>query len=132
LVAFGTFTSRRSRGAILAVALLGSAALGLTGCASQASPFVGTWGSPGQAGEPSLVLGSDGSATGTDGCNQLVGKWTATSTGISFANQFAQTRMYCEGVDDWLGQASTATLSGSTLTILDASGAEIGTLDRHS
>ena len=117
---------------IAAASGLALAIVALAGCAP-ASPSggpsaVGTWGTDAPE-QPMLVLGADGSLSGTDGCNQLVGDWTQTGTTVDFGD-VATTRMLCSGVDTWLADLATGTLTGATLQILDADGAEIGTLSR--
>ncbi|MFC9560616.1 META domain-containing protein [Agromyces sp. NPDC056965] len=113
------------------------AATVLTACAGNpAEPVetvdpVGTWGDVAATGEPSLVLGDDGSLTGTDGCNRLIGTWTAEADTVAFV-EVASTRMLCEGVDTWLSTLATGTIEGDTLTVHDESGEEIGTLERAS
>lgn len=113
--------------AFAAVAL----ALGLAGCSAgtASGDVTGTWGTPDATGTPGLELKADQSATGTDGCNRLVGTWSLNGETIEFGT-FASTLMACEGVDTWLGQASTATVDGSVMTVQDSDGAEIGTLER--
>ena len=117
--------------------LIASAAM-LTACATNAGTDgaasadpVGTWGDADTRTEPSLALASDGVLTGTDGCNRLMGAWSADdATGtITFAD-VASTRMACEGVDTWLSGLATGTIAGETLTVFDADGGEIGTLPR--
>ena len=76
-----------------------------------------------------LALGLTGCSTGTDGCNRLVGTWSMSGDAVEFGT-FASNLMACEGVDTWLGGASTATVAGSTMTIQDADGDELGTLER--
>ena len=72
---------------------------------------VGTWGDAATADEPSLVLGDDGALTGTDGCNRLIGTWTAEADTVTFV-EVASTRMMCEGVDTWLELGPGRTLIG--------------------
>ena len=129
-------TTRDLTRRLCATAALG-AALILGGCAGgpgsgessgdDASP-VGTWGSE-DAGSPNLTLVDDGTVSGTDGCNRLSGSWTQDGPTVTFERMIS-TLMACEGVDTWLSQVSTATLDGDVLTVLDQSGAEIGTLER--
>jgi heat shock protein HslJ len=113
--------------AFAAVAL----ALGLAGCAAGtgSADVTGTWGTPDATGTPGLELNADQSVTGTDGCNRLVGTWSLNGDTIEFGT-FASTLMACEGVDTWLSGASTATVAGSTMTVQDAGGDDIGTLER--
>jgi len=107
-------------------------AFALVGCApatpSGNSGAAGTWGTDAE-GEPQLVLGEDGSLSGTDGCNRLSGSWTQDGATVDFG-QVASTMMFCEGVDTWLVDLATGTVEGSTLHVLDADGVEIGTLTR--
>jgi len=121
---------------ILATTVLLAAAAALTACAgnagsggSDSNDPVGTWGDTKAAGEPSLVLTSDGKLSGTDGCNQLSGAWTDDDDTITFDN-VASTMMACEDVDTWLSKLSTGTVSGDTLTVYNTRGKEIGTLER--
>ena len=119
------------RWTLAATILLATGAL--AACASNpgggAADPVGTWGDTATRTEPSLVLADDDGLTGTDGCNQLVGSWTADGANVTFSD-VASTRMACEGVDTWLSGLATAVVSGDTLSVSDASGAEIGTLER--
>lgn len=105
------------------------AALTLTGCSSASASPVGSWGDASKRDQPSLELSEDGKVTGTDGCNRLMGGYSEEGGTVQF-EQLASTMMYCEGVDTWLSKASSATVSGDTLTIADESGTEIGTLQR--
>jgi heat shock protein HslJ len=118
--------------------LLVAASFALAGCAANAgsggstaetSGPVGHWGDTAMQTEPSLVLAEDGILSGTDGCNRLRGSWSADGETIIF-QQLASTRMACPDVDMWLAGLATATIDDQTLTILDASGAEIGALPR--
>jgi heat shock protein HslJ len=113
---------------LLAAAAVFTACAGNAGGGESADP-VGVWGDQAATGEPSLELASDGTLTGTDGCNRLSGSWTDDDDTITF-EQVASTRMFCEGVDDWLSQLATGTISGETLTVFNDRGTEIGTLER--
>lgn len=104
-----------------------SALLLLAGCASSSGEPEGTWGVDDG---PNLTLADDGSLSGTDGCNRLMGSWTADGDTIDFG-EVASTLMACEGVDTWLNGLATGTVNGDTITVLDGSGAEIGTLARQ-
>jgi len=136
----------RSTTLLGAVAL--AAVVALTGCATNggsagsdgdqhgdpghsdpANGPAGIWGDPDTSTEPSLELVDDGTLTGTDGCNRLRGGWTEEDDRVSFG-QVASTRMACEGVDTWLSSLDSATVDGDTMTVFDASGSEIGTLER--
>lgn len=90
---------------------------------------VGTWGAT-LEGEPQLVIEEGGTLHGTDGCNRLVGNWSETDGNITFS-QLAGTRMFCEGVDTWLSDASSAKIVNQSLEIHNDKDAKIGTLDRQ-
>ncbi|MBO3103621.1 META domain-containing protein [Cellulomonas fengjieae] len=77
----------------------------------------------------SLELASDGTVTGSDGCNQLNGTWELDDDDIDFSD-LAATMMACEGVDTWLSGADSATLAGDELTVIGENDAVIGTLER--
>ncbi|WP_223693217.1 META domain-containing protein [Leifsonia poae] len=125
---------------VLAIA----AAASLTGCAanspsasptptasadSSVSVFVGSWGDDAQ-GQPSLTIAADGAFNGSDGCNAMAGKATFVGDKLEFG-PFASTLVACEGVHPWLSLASTATVSGDTLTVFKADGDKIGTLAKR-
>jgi len=90
-------------------------AFALAGCApASPTPFpaadaTGTWGVDTE-GEPQLVLGPDGSLTGTDGCNRLTGQWAQTGSSVEFG-EVASTRRYCADIDTWLADLASATVS---------------------
>ncbi|MBO9577635.1 MAG: META domain-containing protein [Microbacteriaceae bacterium] len=120
-----------------AVALLAVSTL-LAGCApasstpggAAATGPIGVWGETAPE-APQLDLHESGQFWGTDGCNRLVGSWTSDGDAVDFGDVIAQTRMHCEGVDTWLEGMRTGRVEGSSLVILDDSGAEIGTLERQ-
>ncbi|AGW42599.1 hypothetical protein O159_27010 [Leifsonia xyli subsp. cynodontis DSM 46306] len=110
---------------------LGLAAVSLlAGCAGNpgSAALAGSWGSS-AAGKPNLTIQSDGSFSGSDGCNRLMGKGSIDGDSISFG-PIVSTRMACEGVDEWLDKAARGTVAGSTLTVYDDKGGKIGTLDK--
>ncbi|MGJ3190465.1 META domain-containing protein [Paenarthrobacter sp. FR1] len=108
--------------AFVAVALL-------AGCAGSSSPFVGVWGDTSDTKQPSLDLKADGNATGTDGCNRLIGSWKEDAKTITFGG-FASSRMACEGVDTWLSNAATAKIQeDGKLAVFGQDGSQIGTLN---
>lgn len=101
----------------------------LTGCSSSGSPFAGDWGED-TAGKPSLTLESDGTFSGTDGCNPVKGEGSISGDTFTFG-PFASIMQVCEGVTPWLNLASTAQVDGNTLTVYRSSGDKIGTLDKR-
>ena len=117
---------------IIGIAAAAFLCFGLTGCAASAgsgsgSPSpVGAWGSQAE-GQPNLEFVDDGTVHGTDGCNRLTGSWEQDGDTVKMP-ALASTMMFCEGVDDWLKGAASATISGTTMTVANAEGATIGTL----
>ncbi len=104
----------------------------LAGCATpggETAAFTGTWGSS-ASGQPNLTIEDDGKVSGTDGCNRLTGTGTVSGDTFRFGN-LASTMMACEGVDEWLGKASTASVDGKTLIVYDDSNKKIGTLEKQ-
>lgn len=122
--------NRRSR-ALLTAAVLPVISLFVVACSSptMASSPEGAWGSD-EPRQPQLTLAEDGSVSGTDGCNRIIGSWELVDDRAEIS-PLGTTMMFCEGVDTWLGAAAAAEVSGETLRIFDESGAEIGTLDRQ-
>lgn len=122
-------------------ALAGSLLLALTisSCGAATGP-VGTWGDGYNTDkEPylELALGQEqdadkaGFLTGSDGCNRLSGQWMMVGGELTFP-QLGGTQMACEGMDTWLSKAAGASLDGDVLTLKDATGATLGTLDRRN
>ncbi|OKX87091.1 META domain-containing protein [Corynebacterium glutamicum] len=107
--------------------LIAVAGLALAGCSPQASA-TGTW----RATEPAdayLEIVDDGTLSGSDGCNRLFGDWEKDGSTITFG-AIGRTEMYCEGVNDWLSQMHTATVTDATMTIFNEAGSNIGELKR--
>lgn len=111
---------------------VGALALGMTACGSGSDPAAadpaGTWGTESE-GQPWLNLAADGKISGSDGCNNLIGQWTEENAVVDLG-AMGSTQMFCEGVDSWLGNAATATISGDKMTFSDARGDQIGALTR--
>jgi heat shock protein HslJ len=112
----------------LAVAALVALAA-LTGCSSSGSSPAGDWGQV-ASGKPSLTIKTDGTFSGTDGCNHMSGKGTISGDTFTFG-PFASTTKACEGVSPWLNLAHTAKANGNTLTVYRNGGTKIGTLDKR-
>lgn len=90
---------------------------------------VGTWGDPSAPQTPSLTFDTDGTVVGTDGCNQLGGEYSMSGADVTFDDMHMTLRA-CPDVDDWLNQASTATVDGATLTVFNEKGDPVGMLSR--
>jgi len=127
-----TKRSTTSKGLLGVAALAASAGLLLSGCAAAEGNPTGTWlqsPAPTVGDVPQLVLEEGGGLSGTDGCNIFGGAWTRAGNEATFTDLMG-TLMFCEGVDDWLKDAASATAVGSTLTVKDADGKVIGELQR--
>ncbi len=57
------------------------------------------------------------------------GTWKISGSDVEFG-AFAATMMACDGVDTWLSGASSATISGDEMTVMDSDGKKIGTLTK--
>lgn len=125
--------------------VLAAAALGGCGSSDSAPPpapveVQGTWEATAPEGAR-LILEGDGSLTGNDGCNSFFGTWSreesAPGTQVAFVG-IGKTEMFCEGVDDWLGQLHSATVDtvdtvgtdGARMHIFDADGETRGSVHR--
>lgn len=122
-------TTGSVRAALAIAAALALTALSGCSSASSSSSVVGDWGKE-ATGQPSLTIESDGTFSGTDGCNPVEGKGTIDGDTFTFG-PFAAITKACEGVTPWLNLAHTATVDGDTLTVYRSGGKEIGTLDRR-
>lgn len=120
--------SRKLRTLTLSLATV-SAALCLVACSSAAATPVGVWGDETTADAPNLTLAEDGTVSGSDGCNRIVGSYTHEGDTVTFA-QLATTMRFCEGIDTWLSTGTSATVSGDSLLIFNDAGDEIGALER--
>lgn len=90
---------------------------------------VGDWGTA-DAGAPFLTFLPDGSFTGTDGCNDLGGRWSFASDGGIDLQMQVETTTSCDGFDSWLSQGSSGRISEDFLYIGGATGSTIGGLGR--
>ncbi len=124
-------------------ALAGSLLLALTisSCGATTGP-VGTWGDGyntdkqpylelALAAEKDASFDQAGFVSGSDGCNRLSGQWFMAKGDLSF-QQLGGTHMACENVETWLSKAATATIDGDVMTVHDAEGKDLGTLDRRN
>jgi heat shock protein HslJ len=90
---------------------------------------IGRWIESNTAGAPFLDFSADGSLSGNDGCNSMVGgTWAAAPDGSVELVMGASTRMFCDGVDTWLNLATKGRILAQTMTLEDATGAVLGQL----
>ena len=108
---------------------LGACAIHLPKPASAGEDVTGTWGAAVVEGEAYLELAEDGSASGSDGCNRMVGHWRRSDEGVVFS-AWATTRMSCPAVDPWLSLAVSARLEDDHLVVVDQDAVQLGTLSR--
>ncbi|MEF2978659.1 META domain-containing protein [Subtercola sp. YIM 133946] len=92
---------------------------------------IGYWTQSRTSTSPFLSLSADRTFTGSDGCNIIGGTWTpgsAASQSVTFTD-VTSTMMFCEGVDTWLSAAASASVQGSIMTVQNAGGQVIGSLN---
>ena len=77
---------------------------------------------------PFLSISADGTFSGNDGCNVIRGSWEAVDDSAVQFSDIATTLMACEGVDQWLSQASLVRVRAGVLTVQDADGVVLGQL----
>lgn len=90
--------------------------------------LIGSWISN-EPGTPHLNFASDGSVTGSDGCNGISTRFNVDGDTARLDPSMG-TLMACQGVDDWLRGVKEVRIDGDELRVFDGSGAEIGTLHR--
>ncbi|MFQ4148104.1 META domain-containing protein [Arthrobacter sp. LAPM80] len=116
-------------------------ALTLSSCGATTGP-AGTWGDGYNTDKKpylQMALAADndpgfqeaGFVTGSDGCNRLSGQWYLIKGELTF-QQLSGTKMHCEGVDTWVSKAASGVIDGDVMTVKDATGATIGTLERRN
>lgn len=95
----------------------------------KAGQLLGLWGSKDHR-QPWLKLLHGGRVVGHDGCNRLFGQW-AEAADVDFV-ALGGTRMFCEGVDDWLSRAATGKLQDDgSMAIFDMEEKELGILAKE-
>ncbi|KUM32243.1 hypothetical protein AQ436_03905 [Arthrobacter sp. EpRS66] len=94
-----------------------------------AEQLLGLWGSKDHM-QPWLEILHDGRVVGHDGCNRLFGQW-AEAADVDFI-ALGGTRMFCEGVDDWLSRAATGKLQDDrSMAFFDEDQKELGILAKE-
>ncbi|UYQ78737.1 META domain-containing protein [Glutamicibacter sp. JL.03c] len=95
----------------------------------KAGQLLGLWGSK-DHGQPWLELLHDGRVLGHDGCNRLFGQWVEAAD-VEF-RALGSTRMFCEGIDDWLSRAAIGKLhDDGSMAIFDREEKELGILAKE-
>ncbi|GAA2514559.1 META domain-containing protein [Pilimelia columellifera] len=87
------------------------------------------WGTP-----PYVQFTDDGAWQGSDGCNPLKGRWSASPGGAFQASFPGSTEMGCDNVNvgPWLASTRTVEINGNMLTLRDAGDAQVGQLRRSA
>ena len=89
---------------------------------------IGYWVESATPKAPFLSIQADGTYSGNDGCNVLLGSWEqADDEAITFTAG-ATTLMACAGVDTWLNQAAQGRVQAGTMTLQAADGTVVGQL----
>jgi heat shock protein HslJ len=91
---------------------------------------VGYWIGGRTPSSPYLSLLADGSYQAYDGCVVTTGTWTFSNTEQVRLEAASGAVGRCTGVDQWLTQATRGRVSADTMTLSDAAGKDVGTLDR--
>lgn len=124
---------------VLAVAGTLAIALTLSACGGATGP-VGTWGSGFKADhEPYLLISTAtqgqgdmqvGYVSGSDGCSKFNGQWQGNASDIQIKLN-PQTQLTCDDVKGWAELPAVGKVEGNKLTLTDANGAVVTTLDRN-
>lgn len=82
--------------------------------------------------DPHVDFAADGSWSGSDGCNVVVGRWSVGSDGELLTTAGPSTLIGCDGalVPYWVAAARIAGFDGDRLLLLDRDGNELGRLVR--
>lgn len=101
-----------------------------------AASLLGKWvPDPAPAGAPRLRpvyvdFRDGGTWSGSDGCNELTGRWQAGPDGSFGSTVGVGTDMACRNVNLYLNNARRASLDGQTLKLMNAAGHEVCRLRR--
>lgn len=78
-----------------------------------------------------LLLASDGTVSGSDGCNAFGGRrWVRDGARVRLVGRQVTSLVACPGVEPWLGEAVALRVDDGRLVALDRAGAQLGTLRR--
>lgn len=89
---------------------------------------IGYWVAARTPDAPFLNFSADGTYSGSDGCNTLLGDWEYEADVVTFSAG-ATTLKYCEGVDDWLSGAVKGIIRSGVMGLQNADGLVIGQLE---
>ena len=80
-------------------------------------------------GTPFLQFSADGAVAGSDGCNDLSGRWTQDAEGrIDLGTLVPLTTNVCDGVDSWLSRGRSADIIEGYMYVNGETGSAIGGL----
>lgn len=89
---------------------------------------IGYWVESNTPTAPFLSIQADGTYSGNDGCNVLIGTWEQADDEAILLTGGATTLMACEGVDQWLNQAAQGRVRAGVMTLQAADGTVLGQL----
>ena len=99
------------------------------------SVAIGTWR---HSSSKAIITFSDTTISGNDGCNRYSASWSGNISNLNLGPVMA-TRMACEDLNgsdsvfqNMLAKAKSCKISGSKMTIFDASGKSIATFTKNS
>ena len=89
---------------------------------------IGKWSSP-ETGEPFLDFAENGDLSGSDGCNVIKTTWEVDGDKVLISS-FVAGQKACPG-DQWLANATSATIDGNVMKVMDGEGEVIGGLEKE-
>ena len=89
---------------------------------------IGYWVESATPAAPFLSIQADGTYSGNDGCNVIVGGWEQADDEAILFTHGVSTLMACEGVDTWLNQAVKGRVRAGVMTLESAEGTVLGQL----
>ncbi len=89
---------------------------------------IGYWTETRTSSSPYFNFSTDGTYSGSDGCNRLFGTWASTPDEAVTLSHGAITLTHCDGVDDWLNRAALGRVKAGLMTLQDAGGNVLGQL----
>lgn len=89
---------------------------------------IGYWAEEATPDAPFLAIRANGTYSGSNGCNTLIGTWVSRGSNAVRLVRGGSTLKACDDTDTWLEKAVLGTANGGTLTLRDQGGVVIGHL----
>ncbi|WP_181397113.1 META domain-containing protein [Cryobacterium arcticum] len=89
---------------------------------------IGYWVESATPQAPFLSIQADGTYSGNDGCNVILGNWEQADDEAILLTDGVSTLMACEGVDTWLNQAVKGNVRSGVMTLQAEDGTVLGQL----